>query len=165
MRDITHFIDGAAFTGASGRFGDVFNPNTGEVQARVQFATDAEVDKARIEYLFEHNYDNGIGVTGVDKTLAALMNGQVQELYLTADLDQITYSRGDVRQVLADYAPGDQPTEDADPNEPELLIDELVKYAAQSSDGIRIIEDPHLLKTAGGVGAILRYQAKGVSQQ
>ena len=36
MRDIPHFIDGAAVAGASGRFGDVFNPNTGEVQARVQ---------------------------------------------------------------------------------------------------------------------------------
>jgi malonate-semialdehyde dehydrogenase (acetylating)/methylmalonate-semialdehyde dehydrogenase len=46
MREITHFIDGAAFAGASGRYGDVFNPNTGEVQARVQFASEAEVDKA-----------------------------------------------------------------------------------------------------------------------
>ena len=46
MREITHFIDGAAFSGSSGRFGDVFNPNTGEVQARVQFATVAEVDRA-----------------------------------------------------------------------------------------------------------------------
>ncbi len=46
MRDIHHFIDGASFTGASGRFGDVFNPNTGEVQARVQLATTAEVDRA-----------------------------------------------------------------------------------------------------------------------
>src|SRR5215218_1363178 len=46
MREILHFIDGAAFTGASGRFGDVFNPNTGEVQARVQLATAADVDKA-----------------------------------------------------------------------------------------------------------------------
>ena len=46
MREITHFIDGDAFTGASGRFGDVFNPNTGEVQARVQFASAAEMDKA-----------------------------------------------------------------------------------------------------------------------
>ena len=46
MRDIPHFIDGAAFAGASGRFGDVFNPNTGEVQARVQLATAAEVDRA-----------------------------------------------------------------------------------------------------------------------
>ena len=33
MRDITHFIDGAAVAGTSGRFGDVFNHNTGEAQA------------------------------------------------------------------------------------------------------------------------------------
>jgi malonate-semialdehyde dehydrogenase (acetylating)/methylmalonate-semialdehyde dehydrogenase len=46
MREITHFIDGAAFVGASGRYGDVFNPNTGEMQARVQFASEAEVDRA-----------------------------------------------------------------------------------------------------------------------
>ncbi|MDB5447066.1 MAG: mmsA1, partial [Phenylobacterium sp.] len=46
MREITHFIDGAAVAGASGRFGEVFNPNTGEVQARVALATPAEVDAA-----------------------------------------------------------------------------------------------------------------------
>jgi malonate-semialdehyde dehydrogenase (acetylating)/methylmalonate-semialdehyde dehydrogenase len=46
MRDITHFIDGASVAGTSGRFGDVFNPNTGEVQARVALSTAAEVDKA-----------------------------------------------------------------------------------------------------------------------
>ncbi len=46
MRDIAHFVNGQALVGTSGRFGDVFNPNTGEVQARVQFATDAELDAA-----------------------------------------------------------------------------------------------------------------------
>ncbi|HYC68320.1 CoA-acylating methylmalonate-semialdehyde dehydrogenase [Brevundimonas sp.] len=46
MREINHFIGGASFTGASGRFSDVFNPNTGEVQARVQLATAAEMDRA-----------------------------------------------------------------------------------------------------------------------
>jgi malonate-semialdehyde dehydrogenase (acetylating)/methylmalonate-semialdehyde dehydrogenase len=46
MRDIHHFVNGHALIGKSGRFGDVFNPNTGEVQARVQFATDAEMDLA-----------------------------------------------------------------------------------------------------------------------
>ncbi len=44
MRTIHHFKDGAALEGRSGRFGDVFNPNTGEVQARVQLATADEVD-------------------------------------------------------------------------------------------------------------------------
>ncbi|MGH6909808.1 MAG: CoA-acylating methylmalonate-semialdehyde dehydrogenase, partial [Phenylobacterium sp.] len=46
MRDITHFIDGVSVAGTSGRFGDVFNPNTGEVQARVALATAAEMDAA-----------------------------------------------------------------------------------------------------------------------
>ena len=46
MRDITHFIDGASVAGTSGRYGDVFNPNTGEVQARVALATTAELDQA-----------------------------------------------------------------------------------------------------------------------
>ena len=46
MRDIQHFISGAAVAGVSGRFGDVFDPNTGEVQAKVALATAAEVDGA-----------------------------------------------------------------------------------------------------------------------
>ncbi len=46
MRDIRHFIDGRVVEGKSGRFGDVFNPNTGEVQARVALATVDEMDLA-----------------------------------------------------------------------------------------------------------------------
>jgi len=46
MRQIQHFVDGAAFAGAGDRFGDVFNPNTGEVQARVALATAADLDAA-----------------------------------------------------------------------------------------------------------------------
>jgi malonate-semialdehyde dehydrogenase (acetylating)/methylmalonate-semialdehyde dehydrogenase len=46
MRDIRHFIDGKLVEGRSGRFGDVFNPNTGEVQARAPLATADEVDAA-----------------------------------------------------------------------------------------------------------------------
>lgn len=46
MRDIGHFIAGAQVRGASGRFGDVFDPNTGEVTARVAMAKYAEVEHA-----------------------------------------------------------------------------------------------------------------------
>ncbi|MGP0094032.1 MAG: CoA-acylating methylmalonate-semialdehyde dehydrogenase [Xanthobacteraceae bacterium] len=46
MRIIGHFIDGKAVDGISGRFGDVFDPNTGEVQARVAFAKQSEVEQA-----------------------------------------------------------------------------------------------------------------------
>ena len=46
MRQIHHFIDGAAVASASGRQGDVFNPNTGEVQARVGLGTPDELELA-----------------------------------------------------------------------------------------------------------------------
>jgi len=46
MKELTHFIDGAKVKGSSGRYGDIFNPATGEVQARVAFATRGEVRKA-----------------------------------------------------------------------------------------------------------------------
>ena len=46
MRDIAHFIDGSSVAGTSGRYGDIFNPNTGEVQARVALATVGELDVA-----------------------------------------------------------------------------------------------------------------------
>src|SRR5271169_1728867 len=46
MREIGHFIGGKEVKGTSGRFGDVFNPNTGEVAAKVALASRAEVEKA-----------------------------------------------------------------------------------------------------------------------
>ena len=41
-----HYINGARVAGESGRFGDVFNPTTGEIARRVPFASAAEVRKA-----------------------------------------------------------------------------------------------------------------------
>ena len=46
MREIGHWIDGKLVAGTSGRFADVFNPATGEVQARVALASKAELDAA-----------------------------------------------------------------------------------------------------------------------
>ena len=46
MRSIEHFINGQKVAGTSGRFGDVFDPNTGLVQARVPLASPAELDRA-----------------------------------------------------------------------------------------------------------------------
>ena len=46
MRSIPHFIGGKEVAGSSGRFSDVFNPATGEVQAKVALASKAELDTA-----------------------------------------------------------------------------------------------------------------------
>jgi len=46
MPDIHHFVNGQSLTGSSGRYGDIFNPNTGVVAGRVQLASAAEMDAA-----------------------------------------------------------------------------------------------------------------------
>src|ERR1700685_4088206 len=46
MREIGHFVGGKEVKGTSGRVGEVFNPNTDEVQARVALAKHSEVEHA-----------------------------------------------------------------------------------------------------------------------
>ena len=46
MRSIPHFIGGRPYAGEPARYGDVFDPNAGQVQARVGLADSAVVDLA-----------------------------------------------------------------------------------------------------------------------
>jgi malonate-semialdehyde dehydrogenase (acetylating) / methylmalonate-semialdehyde dehydrogenase len=46
MSDVQHFINGKRTEGKSGRWGDVFNPATGECARRVAFAGAGEIDQA-----------------------------------------------------------------------------------------------------------------------
>jgi malonate-semialdehyde dehydrogenase (acetylating)/methylmalonate-semialdehyde dehydrogenase len=45
-RELNHYIGGKTVAGTSGRFDDVFDPNTGAVQAKVPLATKEEVEAA-----------------------------------------------------------------------------------------------------------------------
>ncbi len=46
MYEIGHWINGKKVPGSSGRFSDIFNPATGEVQGRVALASQGELDHA-----------------------------------------------------------------------------------------------------------------------
>ncbi len=46
MKNYGHFVNGSAVAGNSGRQADVFKPMTGEVQAKVDLASTAEIDQA-----------------------------------------------------------------------------------------------------------------------
>src|SRR6202011_1315970 len=46
MNDVSHFINGQRVEGSSGRWGEVFNPATGERSRRVALGGAAEVDRA-----------------------------------------------------------------------------------------------------------------------
>ena len=72
-------------------------------------------------------------MAGPAETLDALVNGQVDELYLTA-------------------------TNTPAPGGDEATADELVAKARQTSARVRFIEDPALLAGVDGVAAALRYR-------
>jgi peptide subunit release factor 1 (eRF1) len=114
-------------------------------------------DMEKIQQLLEQNYDGGLGVVGVERTLEALQNGQVQELFLSANLDVIRYNRKKVARVLEAYAPGADEEELPNAEDSVEVVDELVRQALASADTITFIEDENLLKDYGGVGALLRY--------
>ncbi|NNF81067.1 MAG: aldehyde dehydrogenase family protein, partial [Rhizobiales bacterium] len=46
VKEIGHFIGGKNVAGTSGRFADVYDPNTGEVQAKVALASTNEINAA-----------------------------------------------------------------------------------------------------------------------
>ncbi|MEH6737593.1 MAG: methylmalonate-semialdehyde dehydrogenase (CoA acylating), partial [Sulfitobacter sp.] len=46
MQELTHYINGEHVKGTSGRFADVMNPATGEVQAKCPLANKEELEQA-----------------------------------------------------------------------------------------------------------------------
>jgi peptide subunit release factor 1 (eRF1) len=102
----------------------------------------------------------GLGTLGVEETLRALANGQVEELVVASNIDAIDYSKREVEKVLDEYAPGDDQLEvDTPPivTIPGEVADQLILRALTTGAKIMFIKDDSLLKEAGGVGAILRY--------
>jgi peptide chain release factor subunit 1 len=76
----------------------------------------------------------GLGVVGAAATRAALDNGQVHELLITATPDRVDAEGG------------------------AGAAEELVKLARQTSAKVTVIQDATLLADAGGVAALLRYR-------
>lgn len=118
-------------------------------------------DQEKVERMFNAAKSSaGLGTMGVEKTLEALSNGQVEELLLSADFGVFEYSAKKVKKVLKNYAPGDDNSStDELPKVKDAgqLADELLVRALNSAAKIVFIEDESLLKEAGGVGAVLRY--------
>lgn len=119
---------------------------------------DAVSDLEKVQELMDEYRSGGLGVVGVSETLAALSNGQVEELLISATVSNIQFERAEVEQVLAAYAAGDGVGKAVE-LEPRTVADELINRAHQhSSAKVTFIEDHSLLENVGGVGALLRYR-------
>ena len=113
-------------------------------------------DMQKVERLIDEYQANGLAVTGVVDTLAAVSNGQVEELLIAATANGLQYDEAEARKVLTAYSSLGEPPATLDQR---TIADELVRRAIQlSSARISFIEDASGLEKVGGVGALLRYR-------
>lgn len=141
---------------------------TDEAQGRLNEASDRE----KVEEAVGGYRAGALGVVGAEETLAALINGQVDELLLSANVDAIqrlsparsaslglAVAMADDSTLLnpaVEPAAGGEAAE-ADP-QAVRLADELVTRATQTGAKVTMIEDPSLLQEFGGVAALLRFR-------
>lgn len=117
---------------------------------------DSLTDMQKVERLLNEYRADDLGVAGVAETLAALSNGQVEEMLIVNSADKLLYDEEEVKKVLKLYEPdGELPPE----LDQRTVADELVRRAnLLSSARVTFIEDDTRLEQVGGVGALLRYR-------
>jgi peptide chain release factor subunit 1 len=105
-------------------------------------AADARADAEKVRRVLDAKRAGGLGAAGRDEVVAALANGQVHELLISATPDRIPGIGGRSSAEIAD---------------------ELVTMARRTSAGVIVVEDDGLLAPVGGVAARLRYRVGGVA--
>jgi peptide subunit release factor 1 (eRF1) len=117
-------------------------------------ADDSRRDADKVQYLLSEYRSGGLAAAGVVDTLAALDNGQVDELILAASPSDIETPE----EALA-VAPRPAAAELADAEARAALIGgALITRAQQTSAKVCFIENSAALAELGGCGALLRYK-------
>jgi len=122
---------------------------------------DTLTDMQQVERLLNEYRADDLAVAGVPETLAALSNGQVEELLIAASPASLQYDETEVTKVLQLYGADEELRAQLDQR---TVADELVRRAKQfSSARVTFVEDASLLEPVGGVGALLRYRISAES--
>ncbi len=117
---------------------------------------DSLTDMEKVERLLNEYRADDLGVAGVAETLAALSNGQVEEMLIASKPDSLQFDKEEVEKVLTLYR-NEEPLPDE--LDQRSVADELVRRAnVLSSARVTFIEDSTRLERVGGVGALLRYR-------
>ena len=112
---------------------------------------DTRNDKERVSTMLDLYHSGGRAVAGVHDVLAALSNGQVEELFVTATLDEQYAHLEDVGALASTLVPTETTTG-------VNVANALVSRALQTGARITFIEDESLLSDLGGTAATLRYK-------
>lgn len=132
-----------------------------EAMARLNERTDREKVEAAIGGYRAGN----LGVAGPERTLEALVKGQVDELLLAANVDALKNVSARAAAIANDSTLMEPAVEPAAAGEaaqadPQVvrLADEFVTRAKQTGAKVTFIEDPELLQPYGGVAGLLRFR-------
>jgi peptide chain release factor subunit 1 len=122
-------------------------------------------DREKVEAAINGYRAGGLGVVGPEATLDALMKRQVEELLVTASVNNLRALSPNAQAAANDAGLAEPAVDTAVAGEaaqgaPEVvrLADELVAQAKQNAARITFIEDPALLERYGGVAALLRFR-------
>jgi peptide subunit release factor 1 (eRF1) len=119
---------------------------------------DSLSDMQKVERLLNEYRGDDLGVAGVAETLAALSNGQVDEMLIASKTEGIQYDKEEVAKVLRLYGGEEFSATELDQR---VVADELVRRAnTMSAAKVTFIEDSTRLEQMGGVGGFLRYRRK-----
>jgi peptide subunit release factor 1 (eRF1) len=119
---------------------------------------DATTDAEKVERLFSAYRARGLAVLGPQDTLEALANGQVDELLISASLEQTHASEEPVDAIIAPEIPDTQGGTASEEPRSVLLADLLVTKARQTDARVSFIQDANLLAGVDGVGGFLRWR-------
>ena len=117
---------------------------------------DSLEDMQKVERLLNEYRADDLAVAGVPDVIAALSNGQVEELLIAASPSGLLYDENEVKKVMEIY---DGPNELPATLDQRIVAEDLIRRASQRSAAkVTFIEDAHRLEQVGGVGALLRYR-------
>ena len=116
-------------------------------------------DAEKVRDLLDQYREGGLAVIGLRDTLDALLQGQVDELILSASLDEIAVEQSSLSAVPSiSAAPNTLARHLAEPRSSAAVADMLVARTLSTGAAVTFIEDTDLLSGVGGVGAFLRYR-------
>jgi peptide subunit release factor 1 (eRF1) len=119
---------------------------------------EARTAAEKVDRLMQQYRARGLAVVGLEETLEALANGQVDELIVSGALEESHPLPEEVRAILAPELPDSGGGTTSEEPRQASLPDLLVTKAKQSGATVTFIEDAGLLESVGGVGAFLRWR-------
>jgi peptide subunit release factor 1 (eRF1) len=124
--------------------------------ARLQ-EQEARTAGEKVDRLMQQYRARGLAVVGLQETLEALANGQVEELLISGGIEEAHPQPEEVQAILAPEIPDSEGGTKSEEPRQASVPDLLVTKAKQTGATVTFVEDRSLLESIGGVGAFLRF--------